>query len=442
MLEKILRRGEKLIPKKIYEMGQPFYHFFLAILGMLIYNFPAKKMTIIAVTGTKGKTSTVNFIHSVLNQNGHKAGLISTANIKIGEQEKINQSNMSMLGRFFLQKILKEMYLANCKYVILEVTSQGIKQWRHLGLFIDVAVLTNLSPEHLASHNNSFEKYIQTKMRIFKNDIFNKLKLILLNSDDEHVVRGNPKNKKTVEVVDFSLQQVSNISENLNGVTFDLAGQNYQINILGKFNIYNALPAIILGQKFGLTDWQIKNGLAKLNLIPGRMEEIKSGQNFRVIIDYAHEKLSINTLLDTARNLKNNLENKILIVLGGDGGGRDGQRLIDLGQAVGQKADIIAITNSDPYFDDQNFLANSIQNSALAENNFRQENNLEILENNKNIFVILDREEGIKKIFSLAKEGDIVLLTTRGSLETMNIMGKKVKSNDKEIVQRILSVKD
>ena len=123
-------------------------------------------MIIIGVTGTKGKTSTVNFIHSVLSESGQKVGLISTANIKIGEKEFPNKYHMSMPGRFILQKFLREMKNAGCKYVTLEVTSEGIKQWRHLGLFLDVAVFTNLSPEHLASHGGSFAKYRETKTRI------------------------------------------------------------------------------------------------------------------------------------------------------------------------------------------------------------------------------------------------------------------------------------
>jgi UDP-N-acetylmuramoyl-L-alanyl-D-glutamate--2,6-diaminopimelate ligase len=152
MLEKILRFIEKFIPKKLYKLGQPVYHFLLAILGVIIYRFPARKMIMIGVTGTKGKTSTVNFIHSVLSEGGQKVGLISTANIKIGEKDFANKYHMSMPGRFILQKYLREMKNAGCKYVVLEVTSEGIKQWRHLGLFLDVAVFTNLSPEHLSSH--------------------------------------------------------------------------------------------------------------------------------------------------------------------------------------------------------------------------------------------------------------------------------------------------
>lgn len=427
MSEKILRKIEKLIPKKIYKLGQPIYHFLLAILGAVLYRFPAKDMIVIGVTGTKGKTSTANFIHAVLSETGKKAGLISTANIKIGERDIPNKYHMSMPGRFILQKILRQMKDAGCKYIALEVTSEGIKQFRHLGLFLDVAVFTNLSPEHLASHGGSFEKYRETKMKIFKRSFFNKIKLVLINKDDndaKYFIEASGH----IEKVLFSLEDVSQVEENEDGVNFVLKNSEFKLKTLGKFNIYNALPAIILGERYGLEFNSIKNGLAKLNLIPGRMEEIREGQNFKVIVDYAHEKLSMNSLLDTARNLKVGEDNKIIIVVGGDGGGRDEQRLYDMGKVVGEKADIVIVSNSDPYFDDEMALAQKIAGEADKAGKVY----------NENLFIIIDRGEAIKKAVELAKDGDIVLLATRGSLNTMSIRGEKVSSDDRVIAREVL----
>jgi UDP-N-acetylmuramoyl-L-alanyl-D-glutamate--2,6-diaminopimelate ligase len=422
MLEKYLSFLRKIIPKKIFRLGQPIYHFLLAIFGMIIYRFPAKKMTMIGVTGTKGKTSTVNFIHTVLSESGEKVGIISTANIKIGEKDFPNKYHMSMPGRFILQKYLREMKNAGCKYVALEVTSEGIKQWRHLGLFLDVAVFTNLSPEHLASHGGSFTKYRETKMRIFSKNIFNKLKLIIVNSDDESSNHFLEVSKNKIEKLNYSMGRVSDFKEDQSGVSFEFEKEEFKLKILGKFNIYNALPAILLGKRYNLTTSQIKEGLLKLNLIPGRMESIEEGQDFKVIVDYAHEKLSINSLLDSAQNLKkNSIENKIIIVLGGDGGGRDEQRLYDMGETVGKKADIVIVSDSDPYFDDELILAEKIANEAEK---FGKKKN-------QDLFIILERKEAIYKAISIAKDGDVVLLATRGSLNTMDIKGKKVKSDDR-----------
>ena len=426
-MEKILRKIEKLIPKKLYKAGQPIYHFLLAIVGMIIYRFPARKMIMIGVTGTKGKTSTANFIYSVLSETGEKVGLISTANIKIGEKDIVNKYHMSMPGRFILQKFFRKMKNEKCKYVVCEVTSEGIKQFRHLGLFLDISIFTNLSREHLASHNNSFEKYRETKMRIFKKNIFNKLKLALINNDDENAKYFIEKAKK-VETKLFSLKDASDIVENENGVEFNFENHNFKINILGVFNIYNAIPAIILGERFGLNLNNIQNGLLKLNLIPGRMEEIKEGQNFKVIVDYAHEKLSMNSLLDTAKNLKRDEENKVIIVLGGDGGGRDEQRLFDMGRVVGEKADVVIVSNSDPYFDDEMMLAQKIASEADKAGKVF----------NQNLFIVIDRGEAIKKAIEMANSGDVVLLTTRGSLNTMSIKGKKVASDDRVIAREVL----
>jgi UDP-N-acetylmuramoyl-L-alanyl-D-glutamate--2,6-diaminopimelate ligase len=410
-------------------MGQPIYHFLLAILGILLYRFPAKEMIVIGVTGTKGKTSTVNFIHSVLSETVEKVGLISTANIKIGDKEFPNKYHMSMPGRFILQKYLREMKNAGCKYVVLEVTSEGIKQWRHLGLFLDVAVFTNLSPEHLASHKGSFAEYRETKTRIFKRHIFDKLKLIIVNADDENSDYFLEAPKDTLEKLNYSMGRVSNLTEDESGVSFEFGKEVYKLNILGKFNIYNALPAILLGEKYGLTALQIKEGLSKLNLIPGRMELIQEGQDFKVIVDYAHEKLSMNSLLDSAKNLKRNpVANKIIIVLGGDGGGRDEQRLYDMGAVVGEKADIVIVADSDPYFDDEIILAKKIADEAAK--------NGKVFE--KDLFIIIDRVGAIKKAIEMANSGDVVLLTTRGSLNTMSIKGQKVFSDDRAIAREVI----
>lgn len=145
-----------------------FYNYLKGVLAPLCFGFPAKKLKIIGITGTKGKTTTANFIWTVLNRNGHKCGLIGTANIRIGDSEQLNKYHMTMPGHFILQKLLKEMVQAKCEYVVLEITSEGIKMFRHLGLKFDTAIFTNLTPEHLPSHNNSFENYKATKAKLFK----------------------------------------------------------------------------------------------------------------------------------------------------------------------------------------------------------------------------------------------------------------------------------
>ncbi len=158
------------------------------------------------------------------------------------------------------------------------------------------------------------------------------------------------------------------------------------------------------------------------------MEEIFEGQDFKVIVDYAHEKLSMNSLLDTAKNLKGSEDNKVIIVLGGDGGGRDEQRLFDMGRVVGEKADVVIVSDSDPYFDDEMMLAQKIAGEADKAGKVF----------NQNLFIIIDRGEAIKRAIEMAEKGDVVLLTTRGSLNTMSIKGKKVASDDRVIAREVL----
>src|SRR3990167_6748502 len=155
---------KKLIPEHLISL----YHLALAASAAFYCGWPAKKMIVIGITGTKGKTSAANFIWSVLTAGGHKTGLIGTANIKISEIEMLNKYHMTMPGRFILQKLLRQMADAGCEFVIVETTSEGIKQWRHFGIFYDVAIFTNLTPEHLEAHGNSFEKYKEAKGRMFK----------------------------------------------------------------------------------------------------------------------------------------------------------------------------------------------------------------------------------------------------------------------------------
>src|SRR3989344_4635329 len=182
---------KKLIPERFIS----FYHLALAASAAFYYGWPSKKMIVIGITGTKGKTSAANFIWSVLTAGGRKTGLIGTANIRIGEIEMLNKYHMTMPGRFILQKLLRQMTDVGCEFAIVETTSEGIKQWRHFGIFYDIAVFTNLTPEHLEAHGNSFERYREAKGRMFKalKNGERKIiggkeikKIIIVNYDDPH----------------------------------------------------------------------------------------------------------------------------------------------------------------------------------------------------------------------------------------------------------------
>jgi len=425
---------KKLVPFFIFE----FYYYLIALAGAIIYSFPSKKMIVIGVTGTKGKTSAINYIWACLNAGGIKTGLISTANIKIGQEEVLNKYHMTMPGRFVIQSLMAQMVKAGCQYCLVEVTSEGIKQKRNTAIIFDTAIFTNLTPEHLPSHGGSFEKYKETKGLLFKNltstykEINGKKieKTFIVNNDSEHVdyFRNFSADKKiSFGIINTADYQAKNIREKNDGVVFSLNNKEYNLGILGAFNVYNALPAIILAKEVGVSDMNISTGLANLHLIPGRMEKIEEGQKFLVLVDYAHEKESITNVLNTANHTKKP-GGKTIILLGAEGGGRDKAKRAIMGELAGKLADYVLVTNVDPYDDDPKQIIEDI--AIVAEKNGKVRG--------QNLFTIEDRRESIRKALSLAKEGDVVLITGKGAEQSMIINGKSIPWDDRTVVREEL----
>lgn len=426
---------KKLIPERLISS----YHFCLAALAAFYYGFPSKKMMVIGITGTKGKTSAANFIWSVLNAAGFRAGLVGTANIKIDDVETLNKYHMTMPGRFILQGLLKKMIKAGCEYCIVETTSEGIKQWRHFGIFYDIAVFTNLTPEHLQSHGGSFEKYKAAKGEMFavltksNHKIINGKrieKIIIANYDSPHKdyylnFLADKKITYGVNGGDFIAKDIHNTLE---GLEFSVNDISFKINILGNFNIYNALPAIIIGLGLGIAPDKIKEGLKNLKIIPGRMEKIDEGQNFLVFVDYAHEKEGMNAVLDTAKDLISGKGGKIIVLLGAQGGGRDKAKRPALGEVSAKKADFVVISDDDSYEDDPKEIREDIAVAAEKFGKIR----------NKNLFVIENRREGIKKALSLANKNDVVLITGKGAEQSIIIGSKHFPWDDRVVVREEL----
>lgn len=400
-------------------------------------------MAVIGITGTKGKTSTADFVWSVLTAGGYKTGMISTARIHIGAEEFLNSYHMTMPGRFKLQKFLYKMQKAGCTHCVIETTSEGIKQFRHKGIDYDAAVFTNLSPEHLQSHGGSFEAYKKEKGKLFLSLAASRRKIIggkpvskiiIANGDDQardYFLSFSADIKKTFGLESETDVRAEQIRDTDDGVAFSVGGTEYILHILGHVNVANALPAIALGEIFGIAREAIQRGLQELRMIPGRMEEIRrdvQGQNFRVFVDYAHEGKSMAALLETGRGIAAKTGGRVIVLLGAEGGGRDTTKRPVMGRLVGEQADFVVVSNVDPYEDDPAEICEDIARAAEIAGKRRGEN----------LFIIEDRREGIHKALSLARAGDAVFITGKGAEQSMIIGGKSIPWDDRAVVREEL----
>ncbi|MEK7080211.1 MAG: Mur ligase family protein, partial [Patescibacteria group bacterium] len=272
------------------------YHYKLALLGAFLYGFPGyrKNFKIIGVTGTSGKSTTCDLITRILEEpfdsaqgrSGNKVASISTIRFKIGEKEWENKYKMTMPGRFVIQKFLKQAKNAGCNFVVLEVTSEGIRQFRHKFINFDTAVFTNLSREHIESHG-SFENYRNAKLELFKACKRNHI----INTDDENakyflsipaifnfqfsIERSAEQATNKFSMPNFQTIRVKNVETNQDGISFQISNFKFQIPLIGVFNVYNALAAISVAKVYGINFETCKKALEKAKGIAGRMEIIQ-----------------------------------------------------------------------------------------------------------------------------------------------------------------------
>ncbi|MFA5051344.1 MAG: UDP-N-acetylmuramoyl-L-alanyl-D-glutamate--2,6-diaminopimelate ligase [Patescibacteria group bacterium] len=434
MLKSILK---KIIPKELLT----FYYQSLALLAAFFYNRPSQKMIVIGITGTAGKSTVVNLVGRILEKAGYQCGWATTFNFKVGSKEWINKTKMTMLGRFALQKMLQKMLKAGSKYAIIETSSEGIIQSRHLGINYDVAVFTNLSPEHIESHGG-FDKYRQAKQKLFQNltKKYKKIngktvkKVIVANLDDENVEHflkfpADEKYGYTIKNLEYRIKNLEgvkiikaeNICLDLNNSRFQILNSRFQVHLAGEFNVYNSLAAICVAMSQGVSLEICQKALEEIELIPGRMEKIIT-HPFEVIVDYAHTPESLEQVYKT---LKNSLigNSKLICVLGAAGGGRDKWKRPKLGELAEKYCDNIIITNEDPY--------NENPEKIIDEIIFGIKN-----KNQDKILKILDRREAIKKALNLAQEKDVVVITGKGCEQC--IMGQnntKIFWDDREVVK-------
>ncbi len=439
---------KKLVPGGVLDR----YHLALAKLSAARYGRPSERMTVVGVTGTNGKSTVCAMTARVLEEAGYRVGFTTTVSFKVAEKEWLNDTKMTMLGRFRLQALLADMVAAGCDYAVVETSSEGIKQHRHAGIHYDAAVFTNLTPEHIESHGG-FENYKKAKGELFAKlgrDPAKKLKgkpvpkVIVANLDSPHgeyflSFRANKKygflreggggGEKRLAEWPLAVVKALDVKLEPHGSTFVVRGVPFRLNMPGAFNVENALAAIAYGLSQGVGLETMAAGLAKLPGVPGRLEYVDAGQDFAAIVDYAPEPESFRKLYEVVGTLR---KKRVIHVLGSTGGGRDRDRRPVLGALAAKGADVVIVTNEDPYDDDPTSIIEDVAAGARAEGKA----------DGRDLFTIVDRGEAIAKAVALAAPGDLVLLTGKGAEQAMCVgNGKKIPWDDRAKLREAISRK-
>ncbi|MDP2631439.1 MAG: UDP-N-acetylmuramoyl-L-alanyl-D-glutamate--2,6-diaminopimelate ligase [Candidatus Uhrbacteria bacterium] len=426
----------KITPKKVIQL----YHWVLALVSAVLYGMPSNDIFVIGVTGTNGKSSTTQFIANILTELGETVGYTSTAGFNIAGREIENRMKITMPGRFYLQKLLRQMVRTNCKYAVVETSSQGIDQYRHLGINYDIAVFTNLTPEHIEAHGG-FDEYKKAKGKLFahltnrkKKKLNKKLvsKISVLNADDDNFKyfdgfnadsklyfswTGNKSDSRVVAKIN---------SIDLSGATLLINGEKVKLKLVAKFQLQNILAAISTVVAMGFSLPEVLKAAEKIQPLPGRFELVDCGQPFSVIVDYAYEPVALSALYESAKLLK---PKRVIGVHGSAGGGRDISRRYKIGRLAAQMEDVVIVTNEDPYDEDPRSIIEEVASGA------RDGGKLD----GDDLFLVDDRQEAIELAISLAEKGDAVLLTGKGSEPVMAVArGKKITWSDHAAAKKAL----
>jgi UDP-N-acetylmuramoyl-L-alanyl-D-glutamate--2,6-diaminopimelate ligase len=407
-----IRKIVKLfIPRGLFRRIEPYGHLAEAFLLNVINGFPGRGFKVIGVTGTNGKTTTSFMIQKMLHEAGYKVGLMSTVGYGVGDDIQPQLHHMTNVSVPELMQRLKWMKKQGVEWLVLETTSHALAQYRVFGVPYSVAVMTNVTHEHLAYHG-TFERYRDAKRRLFKLANKNKkgLRIGVINADDpsaELFARDVERpltygiNGGDVHATDI------NASPSGNDYVATFEGQKFNIHtdLPGSFNVYNSLAVVAVGIALRLNVQQIERGIAALKGVEGRMTRIDEGQNFDVIVDYAHSPDSFEKLF---KDLKPVVKGKLIVLFGSLGGGDKGKRPLQ-GELAGKYADEVIICQEDDRQEDPAQIMNDIAAGVEKTGKVRDQN----------LFLIHDRTEAINFAVKRAGQGDTVLLLGKGHEKTI-----------------------
>lgn len=439
-MDKILKAVKKIIPRSIFRFFQPAYHFLLALTGNVVYRFPGYKMTVIGVTGTNGKSTTSDILCDILKASGEKVGMISTVSIEIAGKRVENRTNRTTLGRWKTHKLMREMVSRGCKYAVIEVASEGIAWFRVWGIPFDGAVFTNLSPEHLNYHK-TMENYKNTKGKLFKKLSspynYKKTKRVsVVNADDKEAqyFLSFKADKKYTFGIDFRLRGndnlvlVKDVNLKPDGAEYDIVLDDKKLHVdtkaIGEFNVYNEVAAFCVGLGYDIQPEAMVRVLEKFSGTRGRVEKVDEGQNFSVIVDYAHTPDAQEQVYSELNRFK---KGRLISVFGATGSKDRGKRP-DMGRVAAELTDVVIITDDETYNEDSDQIIQEIY-SGVSE------------KLKEKVTMIPDRLTAIKKALAIAKEGDIVAITGIGHQKYRTQGGEKIAWDERQIVSDLLKNK-
>lgn len=418
-MDTILYHIKRLIPTSLFRLLQPPYHYFFAVLGALVYGSPSKEITVIGVTGTKGKSTVVELINSIFEADGKRTAVAGTIRFKIGEKSERNLYKMTMPGRLFTQRFLREAVNAGCDVAVLEMTSQGVLQYRHKFIHLDALVFTNLSPEHIEAHG-SYEKYVEAKLQLARTleKSLKRPRFMVANKDDEQGVRFLE--AEVEHAIPYGLSDLELHTLNKDDVSLVLEGTTIRVPLVGLFNVYNALAAITCTRALGVPLKTIHTALSNLSPIRGRVERFKtpkgSKKSLTGVVDYAHTPDSLEKLYQAFP------KEKKVCVLGNTGGGRDTWKRPEMARIADKYCEQIILTNEDPYDEDPKKIVDEMVRG---------------IEDESKLQIIMDRRKAIRTALEDAPDGAVVLISGKGT--DPYIMGPhntKTPWSDAKVVQQ------
>ncbi|MBO5303082.1 MAG: UDP-N-acetylmuramoyl-L-alanyl-D-glutamate--2,6-diaminopimelate ligase [Lachnospiraceae bacterium] len=399
----------------------------LALLSAAYFDYPAEQIKVIGVTGTKGKTTTTYMVKSILEGAGYKVGLIGTIETIIGE--KVIPSANTTPESYLVQKYFREMADIGCDCCIMEVSSQGLMMHRTAGFIFEMGIFTNIEPDHIGPNEHaSFEEYMACKSLLFK-----QCKVGIINADDAHyedILKGH-----TCEVETFGFSEKADIratdmqlihKPGYLGVAYQVSGKldfPVEIDVPGKFSVYNSLTAISICRHFQV-DVEVMKKALKQAKTKGRIEMIKVSDEFTLMIDYAHNAMSLNSLLSTLKEYNPGR----LVCLFGCGGNRAKARRFEMGEVSGKMADLTIITSDNPRNEEPQAIMDDIKTG--------------ISKTNGEYVEIIDRKEAIRYAIENGKPGDVIVLAGKGHEDYQEIKGVKYPMDERVLIAEILEEKN